>query len=315
MKIITKYKINNKSDLVFARTDLKNFFKNKNFLFKDFFLLALMELGTNILKYAKNGEIWLLEINNSFGLAALDKANGIEHIEWAKQKGTSTGGSLGLGLYQLSQSEDFILDIFTSNKNPNGTIVLLRPKEKLKICSLIDNYLDLPYGGDFVFKKGKFIVIGDVSGHGKIANKTADKIKEFFLNQTFSCVFIDEIFQKLHNYLLQNSLRSVVLSVIEVTKSNISLCGVGNLNLFIKNNQNVKYLTFKEGIIGEVFSSSSKFNFKEYSQIFITSDGINEKMMYNILSKTNSLYLTILAGIYFAGVDDDKTILGVKNGI
>ena len=314
MKIITKYKINNKSDLVFARTDLKNFFKNKNFSFKDFFLLALMELGTNILKYAKNGEIWLLEINNSFGLAALDKANGIENIEWAKQKGASTGGSLGLGLYQLSQSEDFILDIFTSNKNPNGTIVLLRPKEELKICSLIDNYLDLPYGGDFVFKKGKFIVIGDVSGHGKIANKTADKIKEFFLNQTFSCVLIDEIFQKLHNYLLQNSLRSVVLSVIEVTKSNISLCGVGNLNLFIKQ-KNTEYLTFKEGIIGEVFSSSSKFNFKEYSQIFITSDGINEKMMYNICNKTNSLYLTILAGIYFAGVDDDKTILGVKNGI
>ena len=314
MRIIKKYKINNKSELIFARTDLKNFFKNRDFLFKEFFLLSVMELGTNILKYASSGEIWLLEINDSFGVAALDKGKGIKDINWAKQKGNSTGGSLGLGLYQLSQSEEFILDIFTSEKEPNGTAVLLRPKKEKQICYLVDNYLDLAYGGDFVFSKGKFLVIGDVSGHGKIANKAADKIKEFFLNTTFSCLLIDETLQKLHNYLLKNNLRSVVLSVVEVTKSNISLCGVGNLNVFVKDFEKIKYLTFKDGVIGEAFSSSSKFNFKEYSQIFITTDGINQKLMYNILNKTDNLYLSIIAGIYFAGVNDDKTILGVKNG-
>ena len=314
MKILKKYKINNKSDLIFTRTDLKNFFKNSKFLYKEFFLLCVMELGTNILKYATSGEIWFLEIDDSFGLAALDGGKGIKSINWAKQKGNSTGGSLGLGLYQLSQSEEFVLDIFTSEKEPNGTAVVLRPKKENKICYLVDNFLDLSYGGDFVFRKGKFLVIGDVSGHGRIANKAADKIKEFFLNTTFSCLLIDEVLQKLHNYLLKNNLRSVVLSVVEVTKSNISLCGVGNLSVFVKDFEGIKYLTFKEGVIGEAFSSSSKFNFREYSQIFITSDGINQKLMYNILNKTNNLYLSIIAGIYFAGVNDDKTILGVKNG-
>jgi len=133
------------------------------------------------------------------------------------------------------------------------------------------------------------------------------------LNLMFSCLLIDEYLQDLNFFLIKNNLRSVVLSVIEITKNNISLCGVGNLNIFVKNTD-IKYLTFKEGVVGEAFSSTSKFNFKEFNQIFITSDGINQKIMYNILSKTDSLYLSVIAGIYFAGVDDDKTILGVKNG-
>ena len=313
MKILKKYKIATQSDLIFARTDLKNFFKDKDFFDKEFFLLALMELGTNILKYATKGEIWLIEWGNAFALASLDKGKGIKNLEWALQKGTSTGKSLGLGLYQISQNENFKLEIFTSFEKPNGTVVLLRPKEKLKKFYLVDNYLDLPYGGDFVLQKGKFIVIGDVSGHGKVAYKTAQEIKKFFLNLMFSCLLIDEYLHDLNSFLMNNNLRSVVLSVIEVTKDNISLCGVGNLNIFVKNN-NVEFLTFKEGVIGEAFSSTSKFNFKEFKQIFITSDGINQKIMYNILSKTENLYLSVIAGIYFAGVDDDKTILGVKNG-
>ncbi len=314
MKILKKYKIKTKSDLIFARTDLKNFFKDKNFIFKEFFLLAVMELGTNILKYAITGEMWLIEWEDSFALAALDKGKGIKDIKWAKEKGTSTGGSLGLGLYQLSQSESFMLDIFSFQKDPKGTVVLLRPKKGSNKFYLIDNYLDLPYGGDFVFSKGKFLIVGDVSGHGKIANRTAQKIKEFFLNVTFSCVLIDDTLKELHEFLLHNNLRSVVLSVVEITKSSVSLCGVGNLNVFVKNSEGLKYLTFKEGVVGEAFSSSSKFTFKEYSQIFITSDGINQKLMYNILNKTDDFYLSVIAGIYFAGVDDDKTILGVKYG-
>ena len=314
MKILKKYKIVTKSDLVFSKTDLKNFFKNRDFIFNDFFLLALMELGTNLLKYPQSGEIWLIEWGDSFAIASLDRGEGIKDVKWALQKGTSTGNSLGLGLYQLSQHKNFKLEIFTSSNKPNGTVVLLRPQEELSKFYLIDNYLDLEYGGDFVLEKGKFIIVGDVSGHGRIAFKTAEKIKKFFLNRVFSCVLIDEYLKELHNFLIHNSLRSVVLSVIEITKKNISICGVGNLHLFIKN-KNLKYLTFKDGVIGEAFSSTLKLNLNNYTQIFITTDGINEKLMYNILSKTSDFYVSVLAGIFFAGVEDDKTILGVKNGI
>ena len=313
MKILKKYKIAKQSDMLFSRTDLKNFFKDKNFASKDFFLLALMELGTNILKYATKGEIWLIEWEDSFALASLDNGRGIQNLNWALQKGTSTGNSLGLGLYQLSQNESFKLEIFTSSEKPNGTVVLLRPKKDLKIFYLADNYMDFSKGGDFILQKGKFLIIGDVSGHGAKAYDTAEKIKEFFWHDTFSCVLIDDYLKNLHIFLIHHKLRSVVLSVIETTKNNISLCGVGNLHLFIKD-PDIRYLTFKDGVIGEAFSSTSKFQFAKFSQIFVSTDGIDQKIMYNILSKTESLYLSVVAGIFFAGVNDDKTIVGVKHG-
>ncbi len=315
MKLLKKYKISANSDLIFARTDLKNFFKNEKFLHKDFFLLAVMELGTNILKYAEKGELWFLECCDSFALAALDNGKGIRDVEWALKRGTSTGGSLGLGLYQLSKNESFVLEIFTSEKNPQGTVVLLRPKKENSVCYLIDNYLDLPYGGDFVFSKGKYLVVGDVSGHGRVAHKSAEKIKEFFLNRVFSCLLIDEILKELHYFLMSNNLRSVVISVIEVTKKGLNVCGVGNLNMFLKKGNEIEFLTFQDGVVGEVFSKSSKFSFKEYDYFFITSDGISEKIMYNILNKSKYFYVSVVAGLFFAGVKDDKTILGVKNGI
>ena len=312
MKIEKKYKITNDGELIYAKSDLKNFLKRQNFNNLDYFIFALMELGTNILKYPKKGEIWLLSDEDDFLLAALDRGEGIFNLDWALKKGTSTKNSLGLGLYQLSQSKEYKLDIFSSTKKPHGTVALIRPNKEKRIVYLIENFLDLPYGGDFVLRKGKYIIVGDVSGHGKRAEKSAEEIKKFFLENLFSCVLIDDVLKKLDEKIKKEHLRGVVLTILEITKLGINVCGVGTNRLYVKSHNEVKFLSFKDGVVGEVFSSTSIYSFKEYSQIFVTTDGINEKIMYNILSKTNSLYLSVIAGVYFNEDKDDKTILGVR---
>jgi len=315
LKIIKKYLIKDQSDLIFTRTDIKNFFKEKNFLYIDFFLLAVMELGTNILKYPKSGEIWLLQEENDFLLAALDKGSGIENIEFSKKKGYSTSNTLGLGLYQLSQHNYYVLEIFSSNKNPHGTVVLLRPKHMTKLVFLTQNYIDLPKSGDFLFKKGKFIIIGDVSGHGIKAYKSAEFIKNYFYNARFSCLLIDEFFLDLHKQLKENKLRSTVLSVVEVDKKGVIICGVGNINIYLKKNKDIELLTQKEGIVGENYSSVSHYQLTDFDEIFLFSDGINKKILYNVLKQVDCMYLSLICGIYFSDIKDDKTILGVKNGL
>jgi len=315
MRIVKSYKINSQSDLIFTKGDIKNFFKHTNFRDIDFFILAVMELGTNILKYPKKGEIWLLEDEGEFILAALDKGEGIYDIRWAVKKGTSSKNTLGIGLYQLSNHPKYLLEILSlQEKEIHGSIVLLRPYKDKKTLFFSKNFLDMPFGGDFVIKKGKYIILGDVGGHGKRAYKTAQKLKEFILNNVFSCLLIDDFFQKLHCYIIENSLRSAVLSVIEITKFGANICGVGTNRLFIKDSD-LKSFSFKEGILGEVFSSSSKFRFDHFDKIFLTTDGIDEKLMYNILNKNDSIYLSVIGGVYFSEDTDDRTVIGVKNGL
>ena len=312
MKILKRYLIKDEAQLLFAKVDMKNLLKNRveNL---DFFTFALMELGTNIIKYASVGEIWVVEDDGEYLLCALDRGKGIENIEWAKRKGTtSSKSSLGLGLYQLSNAKPYKLEIFSSTSNPQGTVVLLY-KEQKSSNFLIENFLHMPYGGDFCFQKGKFLIAGDVSGHGKRAYLSAEEIRRFFYKEIFSCLLIDDLFNKLHRYIMQHNLRSVVMGIIEKNRDIVNICGVGNMGVFIKDDD-ISYFSFKEGIVGESFSSATKLRIEGFNQLFLMSDGIDAKVMYNVINRCDNFYLSLIASLFFAGRDDDKLIVGVKNG-
>jgi len=321
MKIVLKYKIENDGDLLFAKIDLNNFLKGKKEKeYKNFLSFALMELGTNLLKYGGGGEIWLLEEEGEYLLAALDKGPGIENIEWAVKKGTTSyNNSLGLGLFQISQNSMFDLEIFTSTKKIKGTVVLLVPKTlKKNYCYLIRNYMDIKTGGDFIVKKGKFFLIGDASGHGVAAGKSAEFVKKYFLKNGFSCLLINEFFYKLHMEIKERMLRGGVLSIVEVTKKFLLICGVGNIGIVKKHFEKIETLSQKEGIVGEVFSSASTYKiiYDKNTVVILHTDGIEKNLLYNILQKTDNIYLIAVASVFFSEVMDDRGILifkGEKN--
>jgi len=315
MIIKSRYKIKTESDLLFAKIDISNFLKKTKLEYISFFTFALMELGTNILKYAKSGEIWLLEVDNDYLLAALDEGGGIKNLDWAMKKGTSTKNSLGLGLYQLSNNSFFNISIFTSKKDPQGSVILIKPKNLNKdLIVLTQNYMDLDVSGDFFAKKGRYFILGDASGHGIKANKSAEFIKKYFLNNVISCLFIDDFFKNLHQKLKDNHLRSAVISVGEINKNKFNICGVGDINLISKIDNKIEKKSFKEGIIGEAFSSSSKYsyNFSKNSNFFVFSDGIDEKMIYNITKQIDDIYLIVVCAIFYSKKIDDKIILAIR---
>ena len=313
MKILSIYKIKNESDLVFAKQDSKRFLKKYDFY--ETYLLALMELGTNLYKHANGGEIWLIDDNNNLLIASLDKGKGIEDLSWALKKGTTSyKNSLGLGLYALSQKEGFYFEIFS--KKDFGTAILFGKKTKKDLVTLQLPFYNEKVTGDFIFKKNKFLFLGDVSGHGIKAYESALKIEEFFKKEVISCIIIDEIFERLHQFIKENNLRSVVLSIVENLKEKVNICGVGNIDIFYKNFK-VDYFSQEAGMIGEVFSHSSKFSFdKKNSLITLTTDGISAKIVKMFLEGNFSKELVAVASIFYSEKNDDKTILiiGDENG-
>lgn len=102
--------------------------------------LAASELSTNILKYAREGEVEIYcdAKEQSIEIVFCDLGPGIDFIELALIDGytTFTSPSLGLGLGAASRSVD---DIQISNRQPQGLQVKVKKSAKVKRKSDFEN--------------------------------------------------------------------------------------------------------------------------------------------------------------------------------
>jgi anti-sigma regulatory factor (Ser/Thr protein kinase) len=319
VKILEQIHVNDKASLICAKTVLKNFLRDyKEFQDHTFLIFTLMELSTNLIKHANGGEIWLMEKDSQLLMAALDNGHGMTNIDWAMQKGTTRmQNSLGLGLYQIANHDYYTAEIVSFvKKELHGTIVLVYPKKLcMDIITLQTLYMDESVSGDLVAKKGKFLLLADGSGHGKKANKSVQLLRSYFYDNMFSCVLIDEFFQKVHDTLKNLGLRGIVLSVFEVSKKQVQVCGIGNIALWEKRGNRYVHTQQKSGILGEAFrkSESRVFEFQEGCRIIAATDGIDVGKMDNLLSLLSQTYspaMIALCAVFFASVKyDDKSIL------
>jgi len=321
MKIIEEFIIEQKADIIYAKRTLQSHFCEEKFRDKSFFLLAFMELATNLVKYTEGGKVLLLESGGHYMLGVVDYGGGIESVARSLQRGYTTAeNSLGLGLYQLSSNNLYDFEIFsTQKKNFHGTVILLKPKElQERIICFSKPYTNKESNGDFYAKKGKFLLFGDAAGHNKKSYKTAKLIEKRFYSSKLSCIMIDDFFKQIHQELHEKEMHSAVFVIVEAVKNHISLCGV-DLSVWIKTQNHLALKTLKNGIIGEAFSSVEKLHYdlKEGDFCIITTDGMqNQKMEYfkNEEMSGYSAYFMALVMWHFATSQfDDSSVVVIKN--
>ena len=126
--------INNHIDL-YRLMNLGKEYSNKigfNFADQNLIATALSELGTNILRYAKQGEIIIsiiLDHDEYRGLKIIahDQGPGIKDIDEALKDNYSTNGSLGLGLPSVKR----MMDEFTIESTVGiGTKIIIKKWKK-----------------------------------------------------------------------------------------------------------------------------------------------------------------------------------------
>ncbi len=111
---------------------------------------------------------------------------------------------------------------------------------------------------------------------------------------------------------------SFPLSIFEISKASIRICGVGNISLWKKEGEKYKYSSQKDGILGEYFSSAQtkEFQLDAVDNIIASTDGIDVGLMNKLLSKipqNTSSAMIALCSMHFASIMyDDKTILIIK---
>lgn len=320
MKRIEKLRISNNIELLYAKTHIKNLCKLYVVADAHFLELALIELGSNLLKHAEYGDVWILLINGRLAIASLDFGTGIEDINIAKQRGYSSlkEKSLGIGLYTLSSHEQYELGIlsFTHEKGleKRGTVMLVHEKEQQKrdYFTLSTSLYDSKYNGDFCTQKGRYIFFGDVSGHGKNADNSAKAAINFFHQTKFSSLAIEDFFYKLHQHLVHKGHRSLVGCIVERYEKEFTIFGVGDIAVLEYKNAKVYKHPLPYGIIAESYSllSSLKLSRDESSILLLMSDGIKANAAMEILNKSSSASPALLALsiLHFAGLHDDRTI-------
>ena len=316
MTIVEKIDITSSSSLIY----LKHILSKLPVEDTSYYLLAASELGTNILKYANTGWIYILQEDRHYILAACDYGPGIQDLAWAKKKGTTTAkNSLGLGLYQLSNNINFNFSIFSStHKEMHGTVAILYPKKyNPNICFLSEPYINEANNGDFFAKKGKFLLFGDASGHNYKSHNTALLIKEKFNNTIPSCILIEDFFKQIHSIIKQEHRRGAVFCIAEIVKENIQICGVGNIDIWQIAQGAIRYHSLKSGIVGESISSISRLKLLLEDKILLASDGIEKSKMQQLLPNLygyDALTYTIATIHFCKNRFDDRSTLAITKG-
>ncbi len=317
MTIVEKIEIVSSSALIY----LKHILSKLPIEDTTYYLLAASELGTNILKYAKTGWIYILQENRHYMLAACDYGSGIQDLTWVREKGTTTAkNSLGLGLYQLSNSENFNFSIFSSTqKEMHGTVAILYPKKfNPKICFLSEPYINESNNGDFIAKKGKFLLFGDASGHNYKSHMTAVLIKEKFNNTILSCILIEDFFKQIHSIIKKEHRRGAVFCIAEVVNENIQICGIGNIDIWEIAEKAIRYHSLKSGIVGESISGIRRLKLTLEDKVLLTSDGIERKKMQQLLPNLHgydALTYTIATIHFCKNRFDDRSVLTITKGV
>jgi len=323
LNIVKKYKIETNANIIFAKVDLQNYLRKDQYKYIDFFIFCLLELSTNIIKYANRGDIWVIEQDTKFALCALDNGTGIKDLYKAQKSGfTTSNNSLGLGLEQISNHTEFDMEIYTQTTlNHSGTVVLVVQKEfNNKVVFLTKAYMDMQYNGDYYYIKDRYILFGDISGHGLKASKSADEIKEFFAQRYISYSFNKDFFMELDRYIKERHLRSSVLAIVERKDTQLYVSGVGNINCWVQIDNQFNNLTFNNEIVGEVFENicNYDFNIKKIDRLILSTDGIiSEKLtifLQELKQKYSSLMLSLCILQFLSSDLDDSSIL-IINGV
>ena len=226
-------------------------------------VLAVSELGTNLVKYTHGGELTItpLSANGRVGIAieAVDQGLGITNLDLALTDGFSTSGSLGDGLGAVNR----FMDEFDVKTSPGyGTRILCRKwirehTPPTGLCPLDIGVATRPClsetinGDAFVVKSwGQCVLVGiiDGLGHGQYAHHAAQTAREY-VEMHFDLPLV-QLFSGVDRSC--RGTRGVVMALVrfEYERACIISASVGNIDARVYPSSRTNYFEVRRGIIG-----------------------------------------------------------------
>lgn len=248
--------------------------------------LLATELGTNLVKHAREGEILVRTTGRGVGSAvemvALDRGPGISNVAHALRDGTSSTGTSGTGLGAIRRAASQF-DVYSSEA---GTVVVavVRPTgatlasggfEHAAVC--------VPYPGEVecgdavavsVDEGRLYALVVDGLGHGPLAATAAARAVELF--GAHAGTPPAELMQRLHDGLRPTRGAAAALVEVDARRGLVRFCGVGNIAGTIVVDGATRSLVSHHGTLGHDARRIMQFQYpwEPGALLVLNSDGL-----------------------------------------
>ncbi len=285
------------------------------------------EMGTNLVKHAKAGEIFLRTVTSGamqgVEIVATDRGPGMASVSHALQDGTSTAGSSGNGLGAIVRmATEF--DIHSLRER--GTSLVARvwngPLSDRHGPAVRTGAIQLAKSGEtvcgdawYVESLGRrtFCAVVDGLGHGPQAAQAAQLAVESLRDhQTASLT------EQVHfAHLALRPTRGAALGIAEILHDEglVKFVGIGNVMAAVHEQGTARNMVSQNGILGHHIRRVTEFQYPwtESAMLVMCSDGINTHWDVNqyagLCGRDPSLIAATLYRDFSRGRDDTTVIV------
>ena len=293
--------------------------------------LIASEMGTNLIKHAKEGELLLRTIQHGSAqgveILALDRGPGIANVGHALQDGHSTAGSCGNGLGAIER----MASEFDIHSLPGrGTSLVARVWDRVSTGaqetprSATTGVVCQAKAGETVsgdawladtFEGRILCAVVDGLGHGPQAAKASMLAIESLREHRTSS--LTEQVEFAHGAL--RSTRGAALGVAQILPDQgiVKFVGIGNIMAAVQHHGTVRNMVSQNGILGHQVRRVTEFQYpwSESDLLVMCSDGITTHWDMNqyagLTSRDPSLIAATLYRDFTRG-RDDTTVIATK---
>lgn len=289
--------------------------------------IVVNELGTNLLRHARDGELWVAAVHGrrQVELIALDRGPGIVDVARSSEDGVSSAsGSPGTGLGAIRR----LACVFDIHSSPEGTICLARIGSDMSTADRSSRRLgavSIPAPRESVcgdgwaaaFGDGRLsLAIADGLGHGPDAAVAADAALRAFEQGPF--MPLETLLPQVHTA-SQTSRGSAFFAMHVDTRSELTYAGAGNILGRVFSGVFDQSMVTQPGTMGVQFRKPAiaRMEMPMYSVAIIHSDGVASRWksgeLVPLLQKDPALIAAALLWRH-SRKRDDATVVVLKQG-
>ena len=289
--------------------------------------IVVTELGTNLLRHAQQGELWIAAVPalQEVEIIALDKGPGIAGVQRASQDGVSTGsGSPGTGLGAIRR----LAGDFDIHSTPAGTVCLVRVRAAGLAAPAERRWgaVSIPAPGETICGDGWAVaqdgnrvaaLVADGLGHGPHAALAADAALDVFAADPF--LALDAYVQEAHTALQTTRGAALLALRLHDATGRLEYAGAGNVMGRIVSGVFDRTLVTQHGTVGVQVRRPevTALDLPDHAVAVVHSDGITSRWkaqdLVPLLQRDPTLIAAALLWQQSRG-RDDATVLVVKQG-